>query len=86
MPVVREARQCVIPGWLDPSLDDKQREAAGGDPGCVGVKFVADGWGVDVSTGSVLRAGQPLRSDVLECFLVFFCFTVSFSFPLPCFF
>ena len=70
MPPVREALQCLIPEWLDPSLDGKQRKAARGDPDRVGVKLSAKGWGVDVSTESVLRAGQPLRSDVLEFFLI----------------
>ena len=70
MPAVREALQCLIPEWLDPSLDGKQRKAARGDPDRVGVKLSAKGWGVDVSTESVLRAGQPLRSDVLEFFLI----------------
>ena len=60
----------MIPEWLDPSLDGKQRKAARGDPDRVGVKLSAKGWGVDVSTESVLRAGQPLRSDVLEFFLI----------------
>ena len=34
------------------------------------MKLSAKAWSVDVSTESVLRAGQPLRSDVLEFFLI----------------
>ena len=34
------------------------------------MKLSAKGWGLDVSTGSVLHAGQPLRSGVLEFFLI----------------
>ncbi len=69
-PAVREALRCLIPEWLDSALDDRQKKAARGDPDRVGVKLSAKGWGVDVSAESVLRAGQPMRSDVLEFFLV----------------
>ena len=33
MPAVREALQCLIPEWLDPALDDKQRNPVRTDPG-----------------------------------------------------
>ena len=70
VPAVREALQCLIPEWLDSSLDGKQGKTARGGPDRVGVKLSAKAWGVDVSTESVLRAGLPLRSDVLEFSLI----------------
>ena len=56
-PAVREALQCLIPEWLDSSLDGKQRKTARGDPDRVGVRLSAKAWSVDVSTESVLRTG-----------------------------
>ena len=42
LPAVREALQCLIPEWLDSSLDGGQRKTARGDPDRVGVKLSAN--------------------------------------------
>ena len=54
MPAVREALQCLIPEWLDPSLDDKQRKGPRSDADRVGIKLSCKGWAVDVSAESLL--------------------------------
>ena len=70
LPAVREALRCLIPEMLDSTLDGQQKKAPRGDVDRVGVKLSAKGWGVDVSAESVLRAGQAMRVDVLEFFLI----------------
>ena len=69
LPAVREALQCLIPEWLDPALDDKQRKGPRGDADRVGVKLSCKGWGVDVSCEAVLRSGRRMDKGVLEFFL-----------------
>ena len=69
LPAVREALQCLIPEWLDPALDEKQRKGPRGDADRVGVKLSCEGWSVDVSVESVLRAGRRMDKVVLEFFL-----------------
>ena len=49
LPAVMEALQCLIPGWLGPALDDKQRKGPRGDADRVGVEFSCKCWGVDVA-------------------------------------
>ena len=43
LPAVREALRCLIPGWLDPALDDKQRKGLRSDADRVGVKIACKG-------------------------------------------
>ena len=69
LPAVREALRCLIPEWLDPALDDKQRKGPRTDADRVGVKLACKGWSVDVSAESVLRTGRRMGNGILEFFL-----------------
>ena len=70
LPALREALSCLVPEALDSLLDDQQKKALRGDADRVGVKLSAKGWGVDVSTEAVLRAGRAMSPSVLEFFLI----------------
>ena len=67
---MKEALRCLVPEALDSALDDQQKKTLRSDAGRVGVKVSAKGWGVDVSTEAVLRAGRPMSTSVLEFFLI----------------
>ena len=69
LPAVREALRCLIPEWLDPALDDKQRKGPRSDADRVGVKIACKGLRADVSAESVLRTGRRMDKGVLELFL-----------------
>ena len=72
LPAVKEALRCLIPEALDSALDAHHKKALRGDSDRVGVKLSAKGLGVDVSAESVLRAGRPMHTSVLEFFLIVF--------------
>ena len=56
---------------LDPAADGRKLKSCGkGSGDAVGVYLSAKSWRVDVSAESLLRSGRPVKTPVLELFLI----------------